>query len=101
MGLFDLLNDAVMSAFGDVTAAIRRADTSVIPVSGIFDRRHLTIEAGGEVSFSGMASTLSVRVADIPGVARMDRVTVPAGVFLISDLQPDGQGMTVLVLEAM
>jgi hypothetical protein len=100
MGLFDLLNDACMSAFGDVTASIRKANTAVIEVPGIFDRRFLQIESGGEVTFSGMASTLSVRVADTPGVARMDRVTVPAGVYLITDMQPDGQGMTVLILEA-
>lgn len=100
MGLFDILNDACMTTFGDVTASIRRSNSTVITATGIFDRRHMVIESGGDVPFSGMVSTLSVRVADISGVARLDRVTVPAGVFLITDMQPDGQGMTVLVLEA-
>ena len=100
MGLFDRLNAAVMSTFGDVSATFRRANGSTLEARGIFDRRYMEIDTGGEVPFAGMVSTLSVRVGDIPGVARMDGVTVPAGSYLITNMQPDGQGMTVLVLEA-
>lgn len=84
-----MLNDfGVDVVFGDST------------FRGIFDSPHNPIEVGGEVAFSIQESTVLVRTADATSVAQGSSLTVDGRGYVVTDIQPDGTGMTVLTLEA-
>jgi len=72
--------------------------TSVI--KGIFDRPHADTNAGGEVPFSIQECYAEVRTEDVTRVAQGSIVTVRGDDYVVTDVQPDGTGMTMLMLEA-
>lgn len=67
---------------------------------GIFDSPHNPIEIGGEVAFSIQESSVIVRTSDTNGIAQGSLLVVDGRRYLVTDVQPDGTGMTNLALEA-
>ena len=88
--------------FGDDFAVLATwthagADTSLMV---IFDAAHMAVdlETGAPVSTS--APQITVRDADLPaGAAQGDAVIVAGKSWKVRDLQPDGTGVTVAMLE--
>ena len=67
---------------------------------GIFDNAH-ALAAVGEVGMASSLARLTVASADLPASPLGTAVTVDgqADDFTVVEVQPDGTGMTVLVLE--
>ena len=70
------------------------------PVYGIFDDAH----AVGDVGDLGMATThptLLLPSAQVPAAVRGAQVQVAGQYYTVEDVQPDGTGTTLLVLEVL
>lgn len=74
------------------------ADGSTI--KGIFEHEHDSEFAGGTVSFSIQSAMVHCRSTDVSTVGQGETVTVDGNSYAVTDVQPDGTGMTVLHLEA-
>lgn len=66
-------------------------------VDGIFDRRHVAVDAGGDVPVTAELTTLVVKTGAVP--TETGATVVRGGLaYRVVDVQPDEQA-TVLVLE--
>lgn len=72
------------------------------PLNGIFDNPHILVDFGASVPTSGSRATFLCRSADLPPDARGgdigDMLTISAMTYRVVDLQPDGTGLTLIVL---
>lgn len=99
----DRLSYLSSSDFG-TTATYTPAGGPAVPnIAGILNRAHIdSIVSGAEVSTSDTESTFVCRSADLPPAAvggdAGDTLTIGADIYRVIDLQPDGTGMTVVVL---
>jgi hypothetical protein len=97
MGFADLeqrTNAAVMRRLSNARGQ-QVGGASDFPV--IFDRAHVETAAG----VSATAPIATVLDADIVGfVAHTTQMTIGDGTYTVLDIQPDGTGMSQLVLEA-
>lgn len=93
---FSALNQATARTFGE---AVEWLDAPARAAGGIFDSRHFEAEGEGQVGVSQLVTTLTVDLADTGAIADGERLTVRGVTYRVADRRPDGQGMTVLVLE--
>jgi len=99
MIVFGPLNTAVVGAFAEPVTITGSA--GAIEARGIFDSRHFDVQlADGEVGVSELVTTLTVNEAETGVVEVGATVVVRATTYRVKDKRPDGQGMTVLELEA-
>jgi hypothetical protein len=70
-------------------------------INGIFDVPHAAID-GGEIAISDRRPTFLCRITDLPagasGGGAGDSLTVDGVIYQVVDHEPDGTGMTRLVL---
>lgn len=102
------LHDHVLDVWGrDITYLPVKSQPAVEPfaVSAVFERHHEIIMdeiARSELNSAGhstSAPVLSVRLSDFAAVPKSgDKATIGSEVFLVWDVQPDGQGWADLVL---
>lgn len=87
--------------FGD-SATYTKVAGGTATLTGIFDAPHIAIEAFGGASISDRRPTFLCRTADIPSGAvggdGGDTLLVDGATYQVVDLQPDGQGMTTIIL---
>ena len=88
----DMLTDLdnIMNADEFGIAAVVDGDA----VTGIFDNNYVEIEG-----VSGTYPVLTCKTSDVSGAAQGDVVTVNSTSYRIASVQPDGTGVTQLVLE--
>jgi len=67
-------------------------------IKGIFDNAYYRVD-GEPAGINTRESSLICRTADTEDAARNSMVEVDAGVFKVTNVEPDGTGVTVLVLE--
>ena len=72
---------------GDATAVI-----------GIFDNEYFEA-GGGEVGAEGSKPAFHCETADIPNAAQGDAIVINTVNYLIINIQPDGTGQSLLILE--
>lgn len=88
--------------FGD-SAVYTKAAGGSATFTGIFDAPHTAIDIG-DVSISDRRPTFLCRTADIPvgavGGGGGDTLLVDGTTYRVVELEPDGQGMTRIVLGA-
>ncbi len=98
----DLINDLPefldTDEFAD-SAIIGVGQTYETTINGIFDNEHLLVE-GGEVGVSGTVPMFLCRTSDVTSIVYGDVVTIDSNDYKVVDQQPDGTGMTLLILEA-
>ena len=70
------------------------------PVYGIFDDAHAVGDVG-ELGMSTTHPTLLLPSAQVPAAVRGMQVQVAGQHYTVEDAQPDGTGMTLLVLEVL
>lgn len=68
-------------------------------VNGIFDNEFFEADAGGSVMVAMQQPRFMCRTADIPTAAEGDAIVINAVDYTIRVVQPDGTGITTLVLE--
>jgi len=96
---FDDLNAVCAATFGE-PVTIRRPGRADAVVTGIFNSRHYEADAGPGGTVSTLETSVTVVDADSGPVPRESTVEARGIAYRVSDLRPDGQGMTVLVLKA-
>lgn len=69
-------------------------------IEGILDNAYEDVAAGGPVPFAMSHPHFSCRTTDVPGVARGDTLTIGTVIYTIRNIEPDGTGLTVLMLES-
>jgi hypothetical protein len=95
----DPATSASLRAFGE-TAVWRRAGHDDVSLTGIYDSRHMDMEApGGEASVNRLVTQLAVRHSAADGIARLDTIFVRDTEYRVQDVRRDGQDMAVLLLE--
>jgi len=68
------------------------------PISVIFDAEHYTAAGeGADISTSQPMATC--RAQDVAGIEQGDSVTVAGTSYSVADVQPDGTGVVVLILQ--
>ncbi len=68
-----------------------------VPVDAIFDTPHSVIKAGKDADSAKITATC--KSADLTGINKAtDRFEIASVNYYITDMQPDGTGVTVLVL---
>ena len=71
---------------------------SASTITGIFDEEYQLIDAGS-VGVSGSTPVFECASSSVPAAAPGDTLVVNAVTFLVVEVQPDGTGVTVLILE--
>lgn len=85
--------------FGDTVTYYPVDGPKITDLKGQFDRAHLEVAPGGEVTVNGRNALFLCQTSDIPNAQENDRLALADGtVFRVYDVQPDGTGMTLLIL---
>ena len=79
----------------DYGTTVTKADTSTF--TGIFDNDFLAVDLD-ESEVESTEPTLLVRTADVSGLAHGDTLTISAVSYTVRGIQPDGTGMTQIML---
>lgn len=89
--------------FGVEATYTPAGDAAVPAIVGIFNDPHLSV-AMDHVNVSDSTPTFTCRSADLPGAAAGgdsgDRLIVDGVTYSVTDLQPDGTGITIIILGA-
>lgn len=84
-----------MDGLANATAAIVREGEAAVAVGGIYDREY--VEVNG---FTGERPVFTCKDVDLPAIKTDTRVTLGGQLYRVAVVQPDGAGITTLVLEA-
>lgn len=68
-------------------------------VNGVFDNDFVEVDTGGSVTFAQQQATFMCRTADVSSAAEGDAITISGENYIVRIVQPDGTGMTNLILE--
>lgn len=68
-------------------------------VNGVFDNDFVEVDTGGSVTFAQQQATFMCRTADVSNAAEGDAITISGENYIVRVVQPDGTGMTNLILE--
>ena len=67
-------------------------------IVGVFDNGFLSVQGMGEVGVSASAPTLTCLTSAIISVARGDSIVVDTTTYYVTEMRPNGDGLTVLIL---
>lgn len=82
-----------------VAATYTPAGGSASTVNGVFDNDFVEVDTGGSVTFAQQQATFMCRTADVSSAAEGDAITISGENYIVRIVQPDGTGMTNLILE--
>lgn len=90
---------AFLADFG-TTATYTKASGGASSVKGIFDNEFYAADTGAGVAFVSAQPRFMVRSADMPtGADYGDGIAIDGISYTVRTIQPDGTGMTTLLLE--
>ena len=89
-----------LSAFLNVDEFATAATWNAGTIYGIFDNGYLGVPAGVVVDLESAATSYHCQTADVSTAVHGDTITINAVVYTIVGIQPDGTGMTTLILQA-
>jgi hypothetical protein len=70
-------------------------------ITGIFDRDYFAVDPGGRVPMTSSQPRFTCSSAALPsGAGNGDTLTVGGSPYIVRVVEPDGTGVTTLVLEA-
>jgi hypothetical protein len=81
-----------------VSATFTRGVT-VRTISGIFDNDFVEVDAGGVIPFAMQQPRFLARTSDVSAAVEDDTLVISGTTYKIKVVQPDGTGMTNLILE--
>jgi len=94
-----------MAMTEDLTAFLSTSEFAVDVVigattyQGILDKDFIAVTAG-EASVESVGPAVHMRDVDVSGVAHGTSITVGGTAYTVRGIEPDGTGMTTLILEA-
>ena len=68
-------------------------------ITVLFDHEYLGVDATGGVLVESVHPTILALTSDVPNAAHGESLVIGPEVYYIVGVQPDGQGMTQLILE--
>jgi len=68
-------------------------------ISGIFDNDFVEVDAGGTIPFAMQQPRFLTRTSDVSAAVEDDTLVISGVTYKIKVVQPDGTGMTNLILE--
>jgi len=92
----DLLNFFDTDTHG--TSASVTIDSTTTSISVILNKEYFAI-AGESVDVDGTQPVVTCRSTDVTGIDTSDTIVIDAETYNIVNIQPDGTGMTVLILQ--
>lgn len=94
---------ADLAGFFDTDAhgvsAVITINSSSSTISIIFNNEYFAIDPGTGMQIDGTQPVVTGRSSDMSGVDNADTISINSVAYNIVDVQPDGQGVTQLVLE--
>lgn len=69
-----------------------------VTIVGVFENAYLATQGIGEAGVGTSTSAITVLTSDVVDVRRGDTITVGTTMYYIVDPQPNGDGLTVLIL---
>ena len=88
-----------LADFG-LTATYTKSGGSVSSLRGIFDNEFYAADTGAGVAFVSAQPRFFVRSVDMPtGADYGDGISIDGANYVVRTIQPDGTGMTTLILE--
>lgn len=93
---------AFVETANDLTVFFADAETATIDgasVRGHFENEHDPVNAGGMVEFSIQSATFTCKSSDVTAIAEGSLITINGSSYAVTDIQPDGTGVTMLILE--
>ena len=89
----------ILGRLGD-EAVITLADASIINIKCIFENNYLLVEDDyGEVGVSSAKPRIVCKSNEVSSVANGDQVNIDGVTYKVTEIQPDGNGITNLILQ--
>jgi hypothetical protein len=82
-----------------VTASYTPQGGSSTNVLGIYDQEYLELDSGGSVAFAINQPRFQCATASVSSAAEGDTMVISGVSYRVTVVQPDGTGVTTLVLE--
>ena len=82
-----------------VTAKYTPTGSVARMIKGIFDSEYLEVAAGGEVGFAISQPRFLTKTSNVSTAQDGDTIVINGSTYKVRVVQPDGTGMTNLVLE--
>lgn len=89
--------DTMLERLGEEAVYTPESGTPVT-VRGIFDNAYVAIE-GDSVQVAGTAPRFTCKSSDIPDIQTDDSISIYGKDYTVVEIQPDGTGVTSLLLE--
>ena len=86
------------NALGEPVSWLATGQSVPVPLRGIFTREYYRTLPDGSVAVEDASPAVSFPSADIPGVRQGDLISAQGEWFQVVERQPDGMGMTHLIL---
>ena len=92
------VHQASLATFGE-SVTLRLAGQPEVVVRGVFTSRYHVAEVGQEAGVSSSTPAVGLLEADLPAeVSPTDEVDVRGTTYVVHEIQPDGEGWTILLL---
>lgn len=96
---FNLHLPAILGAVGGDEATYTPQGGSAKTVTGVFDNSYFAYEGNQGVEINASQPRFYCQSSDVTGVQFGDALIVRGNSYKVVDVQPDGQGLTMLALE--
>lgn len=103
-GFKELCNNrltSILNRLGD-EAVITLADASTINIKCVFENNYLLVEDDyGEVGVSSAKPRIVCKSSEVSSVAVNDQISIELINYKVTEIQPDGNGITNLILQKL
>lgn len=82
-----------------ITATYTPDGGSSASVKGIFDEGYQAVEIGGEVAVANVSPQFSTQSSEVSSASKGDAIVCNSVTYTVVNVQPDGTGVTTLILE--
>jgi hypothetical protein len=93
------LDRAVFLSDWGVDGILKRGSRPRKTIKGVFDNGYTEVDVGGTVGFATVSPRFLCRTIDLDGAADADSVTIDCVKYVIRVMEPDGTGITEIMLE--
>jgi len=82
-----------------VSASYTPVGGSATTISGLFDKEYIAVDSGGSVPVAMQQPMFTCLTSSVSSAQENDTLVISSVTYKVRVVQPDGQGMTVLILE--
>lgn len=93
------LDRAIFISDWGVEGILKRGARPRKTIKGIFDNGYTEVDVGGTVGFATVSPRFLCRTSDLDGAADADSIMIDCVKYVIRVMEPDGTGMTEIMLE--